>query len=107
METEDLGNIAAISRLIDQTAEDYIQFVQRNTDPLQPSKPRLRFIGGTLFRLDYEVLWRENLPQSYTAAKKLGYRGTLECWDEMIREQVAALVLQAQLTVMDFGGFPS
>ena len=84
----DLGNIVGISKLIDETVEDYTHFVEAHSDPANPTLPRLQFIGGIMMRLPLDTLWQEQLPNSYVAAQRLGYRGTIQRWGELIKEQV-------------------
>jgi hypothetical protein len=85
-----LGDIAGIARLMDATAKTFAQLVRENTDPKDPTRPRLRLVGGQMMRLPHKMLFRDLLGPSYIAAKSLGYRGTFERWGEMIREAIPA-----------------
>ena len=85
-----LGDIAGIARLMDATAKTFAQLVRENTDPKNPSLPRLRLVGGQMMRLPHKMLFKDLLGPSYVAAKSLGYRGTFERWGEMVQEAVPA-----------------
>lgn len=82
----DLGDIGGIVRLINATAKTYAQLLRENTDPKNPSQPRLRMVGGRMLRIPHKMLYRDLLGPSYGAAKALGYRGTFERWGEIIWE---------------------
>jgi hypothetical protein len=79
-----LGDITGIVKLIDVTAKTYAQMIQENTDPKNPSLPRLRLVGGLLMRIPHKMLYKDMLGPSFLAAKALGYRGTFESWGETI-----------------------
>jgi len=85
-----MGDIPGICRLIDATARTFAQLVRENTDPRNPSLPRLRLVGGQMMRLPHKMLFKDLLGPSYSAAKSLGYRGTFERWGEMVQEATAA-----------------
>jgi len=85
-EPPDLGNIPGICKLIDSTVKTYEQLVQENTDPKNPTLPRLRLVGGQLMRISHKALYKDLLGPSYLAAKAMGYRGTFERWGEIIWE---------------------
>lgn len=81
-----LGDIAGIVKLIDATAKSYVQLIRENTDPKNPSLPRLRLVGGRMVRIPHKMLYKDLLGPSYLAAKSLGYRGTFERWGELVWE---------------------
>jgi hypothetical protein len=85
-----LGDIVGIAKLMDATAKTFAQLVRENTDPKNPSLPRLRLVGGQMMRLPHKMLFKDLLGPSYVAAKSLGYRGTFERWGEMVQEAVPA-----------------
>src|SRR5574337_46682 len=74
-ETPNLGDIPGICKLIDVTAAAYVKLVQDNTDPANPTLPRLRMIGGQIIRIPHETLYKNLIEPSYQAARKLGYLG--------------------------------
>ena len=84
----DLGDILGICRLIDSTVKSYAQLVAANTDPNDPTQPRLRLVGGVFMRTPHKVFCQRLFAPSYMQAKKLGYRGTLERWGEILQEAV-------------------
>ncbi len=86
-----MGNIAGIAKLMDATARTFAQLVRENTDPRNPSLPRLRLVGGQMMRLPHKMLYKDLLGPSYVAAKALGYRGTFERWGEMVQEATPIL----------------
>lgn len=81
-----LGDIPGIVRLIETTAKHYEAMVKENTDPKNPSLPRLRLVGGYFIRIPHKDLYKAILMPSYVDAKALGYRGTFERWTEMVYE---------------------
>jgi len=84
----DLGDILGICRLIDTTAKSYVELVVANTDPNDPELPRLRIVGGVFMRVPHKALYQQLFGPSYKQAKKLGYRGSLERWGEILQEAV-------------------
>lgn len=85
-EPPDLGDIVGIIKLIDKTAASCARAVRENTDPKDPSQPRLRFVGNKLFRLPHTAAIQKVLKPAYKEAKALGYRGTFERWGEIVQE---------------------
>ena len=81
-----LGDIVGICQLLDNTVAAYATLVHNNTDPKDPSKPRLRVIGGRVIRLPHSALLKDLVYNSYPRAKQLGYRGSIIRWGEMILE---------------------
>jgi hypothetical protein len=88
VEPPDLGDIVGIVKLIDATAKEWAQRIEDNTDPQNPSQPRLRLVGGQLVRIPHKSLFKDLLKPTYVSAKALGYRGTFERWGEMIWERM-------------------
>lgn len=82
----DLGDIGGIFRLIDSTAKNYVALIQNNIDPTHPSLPRLRMVGGMFVRIPNNMICKGLIGPSYLEAKKLGYRGTIDRWCEIITE---------------------
>ena len=82
----DLGDIAGICRLIDKTAAAYAAVVLENTDPKDPSLPRLRFVGNRMIRLPHKALLRELVEPAHKEAKALGYFGSAERLGELVLE---------------------
>lgn len=66
-----LGDIPGIVRLIESTAKTYTEMVKDNTDPKNPSLPRLRLIGGYFMRISHKDLYKAILMPSYVSAKGL------------------------------------
>ena len=73
-----------IIRLIDVTVKTYKDLVESNSDPKNPSVPKLRLVGGVLMRVPHESISRKLLIISFNTAKKLGYRGDYQKWEEII-----------------------
>ena len=87
VEPPDLGDIPGICKLLDQTAHAYALVIRENSDPKDPSQPRLRMVGNKMMRLPHKALFKELMPPTYKAAKALGYKGTLERWSELVQER--------------------
>ncbi len=85
-EPPDLGNLTGIVNLIEETAKSHARLITENTDPKNPTQPRLRLVGGLLMRVPHKMLYKDLLGPSFIQAKALGYRGTFERWGEMIWE---------------------
>ena len=85
-EPPNLGDIVGICKLIDKTAATYAHVVRENSDPKDPSQPRLRFVGNKLMRLPHKALFHELMKPTFKEAKALGYRGTIERWSELVEE---------------------
>src|SRR5208337_131124 len=90
-ELPNLGDIPGICKLIDETATTYEAAVKENTDPKDPSLPRLRFVGSKMIRLPHKALLTKTLKPAYKAAKALGYKGTFERWGELVQEHAPGL----------------
>jgi hypothetical protein len=82
----DLGDIAGIAKLREITARGMDNLEKGNTDPKNPKLPRLRMVGTVMVRVPHTVVFREILVPSYMAAKRLGYRGTYQRWQELVQE---------------------
>ncbi len=89
-EPPNLGDIAGIVRLLDSTAKTYAEIVRENTDPKNPGLPRLRMLGGQMVRIPHKTLYRGLLHPRYSAAKTLGYRGTIDRWSELVTETTSS-----------------
>jgi hypothetical protein len=81
-----LGDMMGIIHLIDATVRLYSQMIASNTDPNDPSQPRMRMVGGVIARVPHKVLYGQFFTPSYREAKELGYRGTLARWSEILEE---------------------
>jgi hypothetical protein len=81
-----LGDIMGIIRLIDSTVRMFTRMIAANTDPGDPTQPRLRIVGGVMLRVPHKALYKRFFTPSYREAKELGYRGTLERWSEILEE---------------------
>lgn len=88
-ETPDLGDIMGMIRLIDETSKAYLKLVQDNTDPNDPSQPRLRVYGGIMTRVPHSALYLPFFRPSYAKARSIGYRGPLDRWIEILQEAVS------------------
>lgn len=88
MGTPDLGDLVGIIHLIDTTVKSFALLMANNTDPNNPDLPRLRLIGGVMVRVPHKILCKELVGPSYTEAKQLGYRGTMERWGEILQEAI-------------------
>ena len=86
-EMPNLGDIVGISQLIDKTASAYSRVVRDNTDPKNPSLPRLRMVGNRMIRLPHKALFQQLMKPAYKEAKALGYRGTIERFAEHVEER--------------------
>jgi hypothetical protein len=86
VEAPNLGDITGIIRLIDNTAKSYAKLVEANSDPANPTQPKLRLVGGQFVRLPHNILCKSLLNVTYTQAKQLGYRGTFDRWGELVTE---------------------
>lgn len=86
-EPPNLGDIAGICKLLDQTAHAYARVIRDNADPNDPNQPRLRFVGSKLIRLPHKALLVNLLKPTFKEAKALGYRGTIERWGELVQER--------------------
>jgi len=86
-EMPNLGDIPGICKLLDQTAHAYALVIRENSDPNDPSQPRLRFVGNKLMRLPHKALFTELMKPTYKEAKALGYKGTIERWSELVQER--------------------
>jgi len=82
----DLGNIVAIAKLAQETIAEYDQRAHENEDQKNPKLPRLRFIGGSFFRIPFLTMWNETVAPSFFHAKRLGFRGNYTRWCEMVKE---------------------
>lgn len=82
----DLGNIPGICQLAQATWEEYDQRATANETPNQPQMPRLQMIGGRLMRIPFHQIWREVVSPAYLKAKELGYLGTYQRWEELVKE---------------------
>lgn len=80
--------IMDIIRLVDDTAKSYERLVKANTDPRDPTQPRMRIIGGVFMRIPHQAFYKQLFGPSYKQAKKLGYRGTFQRWGELLQEAV-------------------
>jgi hypothetical protein len=85
-EMPNLGDIVGICQLIDKTAATYAAVVRENSDPKDPSQPRLRMVGNRMMRLPHKALFNELMKPAYKEAKALGYRGTIERFAEHVEE---------------------
>jgi hypothetical protein len=79
-----MGSIVKIITLAKTTAEDYIV----SQDPVNPQLPKLRWIGTQMVRLPGTTLWMDYVNKSYAEAKRVGYKGTVVRWAEIIKEFV-------------------
>ena len=82
----DLGDIGGIIRLIDATVKSFAQLAEANTDPSDPTLPRLRLVGGVLMRVPHHIIFNQLFGPTYKEAKQLGYRGSFERWKELLQE---------------------
>jgi hypothetical protein len=94
VEVPDLGDITGIIRLIDSMAKIYAQRIKDNTDPDNPSLPRLSMVGGQFLRIPHKLLYKDLLEPSYVEAKRLGYRGTITRWGEIVLEAAPSTASQ-------------
>jgi hypothetical protein len=83
-----LGDIVGICGLIDKTAKMYATVIRKNTDPANPSLPRLRIVGNRIIRLSHKTLLFELMKPTFKEAKALGYKGNLERWGELVEERM-------------------
>ena len=86
-----LGNIMEICKLIDETRMVFDKLIKSNTDPQNPSLPRLRMVGGQMLRLPHKMVCKGMIGPSFVRAKAAGYKGTQERWMEMVLEDIATL----------------
>ena len=86
-----LGDIPGIIKVAQDTADEFVRRVAECRDPLKP-EPKLRWVGTQLLRPTREMIWLEVIRPAYAIAKKLGYRGTFERWDEICLEYVLSIV---------------
>ena len=84
-----LGDIVGICGLMDKTAKQYATVIRENSDPQNPSLPRLRIVGNRMIRLSHKTLLHELSKPSFKEAKALGYKGTLERWGELVEEHLS------------------
>jgi hypothetical protein len=84
-----VGNIGGIVKLINATVKTYTQLVRENTDPKNPSLPRLRLIGGQFVRIPHKNIYNDLIGPSYIAARALGYRGGIGRWADLVRENIS------------------
>jgi len=83
-----LGDIVGICGLIDKTVAMYRTVIRDNTDPKNPSLPRLRIVGNRIIRLSHKTLLSELMQPTFKEAKALGYKGTLQRWGELVEERI-------------------
>src|SRR5258708_4265762 len=57
-EMPNLGDIVGICLLIDKIAAAYATAVRENTDPKDPSLPRMQFVGNRIVRLPHLALFQ-------------------------------------------------
>lgn len=86
-EPPDLGDIPGICAVIDTLAAKYARAIQENTDPKNPSQPRLRIVGNRIVRLSHKTILQSIVQPPYKEAKAMGYRGTLERFIEHVEER--------------------
>ncbi len=83
-----LGKVAAIAVHFNETCDQFSKIIKANSDPEDPTKPKMRMIGGQIIRLPHQMVIREMIGPSYIKAKKMGYRGTQKHWQEMVWEEI-------------------
>lgn len=86
MEAPNLGDIVGICKLLDATAAAFTVLIRENTDPQDPSRPRMRLVGGQIVRISHAALLKDLVRNSYPRVKRLGYRGSIRRWGELILE---------------------
>lgn len=84
-----LGDIVGICTLIDKTVKMHATIIRENTDPKDPSLPRIRMVGNRMMRLSHKTLLYGLMEEGFKEAKALGYKGTLERWGELVEEHTA------------------
>jgi hypothetical protein len=77
-----IGDIIGIIRIITQTAIDY-------SEALKLPQPKLCFVGGVLVRPTVNSMFKSIFKPSFQQAKSIGYRGSYERWEELVKEQAA------------------
>lgn len=85
IEVPPLGDVVALHQLAHQTLNHVIQQMILNSDPLNPSQPRLRLMGGQMLRISFKDIWQAITKDSYIKAKILGYRGNEDGWRGIIK----------------------
>jgi len=80
--------LVAICRLMDATRVEFDKVIKANTDPKDPSKPRLRMVGGQMMRLPHKMVINGISGTSFVHAKQIGFRGSKERWIEMVMEDI-------------------
>lgn len=91
----DFGDIVGICNLVTKTAHAYALLIKHNTDPKDPSQPKLRMVGRRMIRLPHKALFTKQLaPSTYIQAKALGYKGTIDRWGEIVEEHTYLAVPQ-------------
>jgi hypothetical protein len=83
-----LGDIPGIIKVAQETAEEFLRRQAECRDPHNPSQPKFRWVGTQLIRPPRETIWMDVVRPSYAIVKQLGYRGTLQRWDEICMEYV-------------------
>lgn len=89
-----LGDIMGIIKLAQATAREFLDRVETDRDPHNPSQPKLklRWMGNQLMRPPRETVWMEVLQPTFDLAKGLGYRGNMERWESVCMEYVSFLL---------------
>lgn len=82
-----LGDIRAICEIAAEANDEYKDQIKENSDPKNPSLPKLSMVGTSLVRIPFKKLWKDVISVSYFLAKEKGYLGDLEMWEEFVADQ--------------------
>ena len=83
----DIGDVKGICTHLKQTCKEFSLIIKANTDA--DGKPKMRVVGGQLFRLPHDMIIRAMIGPSFLKARTLGYRGTESKWREMVIEEIS------------------
>jgi hypothetical protein len=92
--SEDLINII---QLADETIQEYETQMALQEDPNSPGNPKIRMIGNTIFRQTWEEIWKQVVLNSYQGALMMGYKHSVDQWDEFLRDTIEMGLKQQKL----------
>jgi hypothetical protein len=94
-------DLIGIIELADDTIKEYESQLLAQEDPACPGQPKMRVIGNTIFRPNWEEIWNKVVLNSYRGALMMGYRQSLSRWDEFLKDSIRLMHEQGLLSLQN------
>lgn len=93
------ANIPEIVKLADASITEFSDQMDMLRDPASPDQPRMKLVGGSMFRPSWEDIFNNVVYRSYMGAVMQGYRQGPKQWKKFLEDTI---MFNAMKTAEDF-----